>query len=250
MATDPKKFNPMFAAAEIAFEAGRYDEAIRFASESVSRQPRLTKEQRVALSRGMHKAVSRARSAIRAMDVEIQLCEKRELSSLIARFQKMKIPFRDQITKIANAVVELVDVSLYRHADDVQTQVFYTKLKGDCNRYLAELNPGDEAYIGRARAAYETALRTVGDELRMADPIYLGLVLNFAVFQYEMLGLKDDAIDRLDSAFNEAVRYMEELDEQEYAEATMVLELLRDNIAIWREEKADDRETPINVARS
>ena len=93
---------------------------------------------------------------------------------------------------------------------------------------------------GRAKAAYEAALLAVNDQLLPSDPLYLALMLNYSVFQYEILGQKEDALDKLDSSFNDAVRFLEDLDETQYKESTMMLQLIRDNVTLWRDLRQDE----------
>lgn len=240
---DPKRTaqgNSAFQAGEIALKAKRYTEAIRLFSESIKDQPRITRPQRANLSLCYHRAVCIPRNALRIIKCEIEMNEKRKFSEIVQRFSVIKQTLEMEISKLCTSFIELIDTALLSVSDDAESVVFYTKLKGDYYRYLAEMRPDDDTSLMRAKHSYEAAMRTVGDEIKISDPIYLGLILNFAIFQYELLNMKEEAIDRLDGSFNEAVRYLEELEEHDYAEATMILELMRDNISIWREKRSEE----------
>lgn len=236
--------NSAFQAGEVALQAKRYTEAIRLFSEAIKDQPRITKAQRATLSLCYHRAISLPRNSLRTIIYEIEINEKRDWKEVVEKLSGIRRTLESEISKLCNSFIELIDTSLLSVSDDTESVVFYTKLKGDYYRYLAEMRPEDDTSLMRAKNSYESAMRTVGDEMRISDPVYLGLVLNFAIFQYELLNMKDEAIDRLDGSFNEAVRYLEELEEQDYAEATMILELMRDNISIWREERAEESDAP------
>ena len=132
----------------------------------------------------------------------------------------------------------LIDSALIPTCSNTTCLIYLNKLKGDYYRYLSEFAQSSEikeGHAGRAKAAYEAAMLAVNDELLPSDPIYLGLMLNYAVFQYEILGQKEDAIDKLDSSFNDALRFLEDLDESQYQEATILLQLLRDNMTLWKQ---------------
>jgi 14-3-3 protein epsilon len=229
-----------FIAGEIAFKAKRYQEGIRFFTDAVKSNPRITPEQRESLAHCFHDAVKEPRDALRLLTKSIQDLERRGLPQVVEHLRIPQRSFEDTIASICNTLLEMVDVALLPVTTDPIAILFYTKLKGDYYRYLAELKPGDEGNSGRAKACYESALRSVSDEIRISDPVYLGLVLNYCVFQYEFMDMKDEAIERADTTFGDAVKALEELDEKEYGMATMLLQLLRDNITIWRDEKRDE----------
>lgn len=228
-----------WSCAQIAFEAKRYDDSIRFFNELIRYNPRLSKTQRELFSNAYKRSINSARNSLLIINEDIISFEKKGDLETVNQLDEIQKSLKNEITKGCNSILELIDLYLLPVASETQSIVFYNKLKGDYYRYLAELTPTDDTNSNRARASYEMAMKSVGDNIKMADPIYLGLILNFCVFQYEILGMKDEAIDRADVSFNEAVRYLEELDEQEYAESTMILQLLRDNISIWRDEKAE-----------
>ncbi|OHT15880.1 14-3-3 protein [Tritrichomonas foetus] len=227
--------------AKTSFEAKRYNDCIRFFNELVKEQPRISKEQRELMANAYKRSIGPQRNALLIINEEIESYKQKanpDIVDSLTTYQKLII---DEIAKNCNHFLELIDTTLLPVVTDAQSIVFYNKLKGDYYRYLSELGyHEDDGNIGRARASYEAAMKAASEDVKMADPIYLGLILNFCVFQYEILNMGDDAIDRADASFNEAVRYLEELDEKEYVESTMLLQLLRDNIAIWREDRNDD----------
>lgn len=226
-----------WCAAQTAFDAKRYNDSIRFFNELIKVQPRLSKTQKELLASAYKKLISSPRDALRIVTEEMSNYLKKQDSEIVNRLDSIEKSLKSEISKIANNILELIDTKLLVVTTDAQSIVFYNKLRGDYYRYLAEINPTDDTNLSRARASYESAMKSVNDDMKMADPVYLRLVLNYCVFQNELLDMKSEAIDRADATFNEAVRYLDELDENEYAEATIILQLMRDNIAIWREEQ-------------
>jgi 14-3-3 protein epsilon len=229
-----------FSAAEIAFKAGRYQEGIRFMTDVLKLNPRITPSQRESLSTCFHNAVKGPRDSLLYLATRIEELEKRGLSEIVEHLRITQRSFQDTIVSYSNTLLELIDVVLLPVTTDAIGILFYTKLKGDYYRYLAEIKPEDEGNVGRAKSCYEAALRAVTEDIKLADPIYLGLMLNYCVFQYEFLDLKEEAVERAEMAFNDGVKGLEDLEESEYGKAAMMLQLVRDNMLIWREDKRDE----------
>ena len=95
----------------------------------------------------------------------------------------------------------------------------------------------EQLVLKQLRRSYEHVLEIAKEQLKKANPAYLGLALNYSVFLYEIIGQKQEAIDLADNAFKEAVDLLDELDEDEYSEATLILQLLKDNVALWGDEQ-------------
>ena len=129
----------------------------------------------------------------------------------------------------------------------VETKVFYLKMKGDYNRYLAEVSTGilKEKFIENAKGSYEDAfdLCRAGHKgqgaMKPIHPIRLGLALNFSVFYYE---LRDDPKQACELA-KEAVDLADELDqtpEDSYKDSKLIMQLLRDNLNLWTSDGYED----------
>ena len=59
-----------------------------------------------------------------------------------------KSKLEKEIEEISNEVLNLVDEKLLKKkSDDKKAEIFYQKLKGDYNRYLAEIYQGEKSYI-------------------------------------------------------------------------------------------------------
>ena len=70
-------------------------------------------------------------------------------------------------------------------------------------------------------------------EFPPTDPIRLGTALSTAVFSYEILNLPERAIYIAKEAFDAAIEHLDELDEDSYKDATLSMQLLRDNLTLW-----------------
>ena len=86
-------------------------------------------------------------------------------------------------------------------------------------------------------AAYKDALNVAVAELPPTNPMRLGLALNFSVFCYEILETPDKAINVAQQAFDDGLAGLDDLSEEDYKDSTLIMQLLRDNITLWKSEE-------------
>src|SRR6266852_3392527 len=107
---------------------------------------------------------------------------------------------------------------------------------GDYHRYLAEFATGDKRKDSADKSlnAYKAASDVAVTELPPTHPIRLGLALNFSVFYYEILNSPDQACHLAKQAFDDAIAELDTLSEESYKDSTLIMQLLRDNLVIWK----------------
>ncbi|EAU84756.2 SGF14A [Coprinopsis cinerea okayama7 len=107
---------------------------------------------------------------------------RRELG--LMRQQKRKI--EKELVVTCNDIIELLDRYLLLAAKPGEEAVFYSKMKGDYYRYLAEFGPEEERkrYGESSHQAYRMAYKRALNNLDPLDPTRLGLALNFSVFYH------------------------------------------------------------------
>ncbi|EPY37619.1 tyrosine 3-monooxygenase/tryptophan 5-monooxygenase activation protein [Angomonas deanei] len=132
-------------------------------------------------------------------------------------------------------MLNLLDKSLIPAADNDEAKVYYYKMKGDYHRYYAEIESGSENQKNLALDAYTKATQSIAS-LKPTSPIRLGLALNFSVFYYEILKSPDKGCQLARQAFEEALSDPEVLNEEQHKEAALIMQLLRDNLALWTED--------------
>ena len=72
------------------------------------------------------------------------------------------------------------------------------------------------------------------------NPIKLGLALNFSVFYYEVMQDNKKACELAESSLQEAMAKIDEVDEETFRDAKSIIELLKENLTLWKEEEGDD----------
>lgn len=81
--------------------------------------------------------------------------------------------------------------------------------------------------------AYKEASAIAKANLSPTHPIRLGLALNFSVFYYEILHSPEGACRLAKAAFDDAIAELDTLTAEAYKDSTLIMQLLRDNIAMW-----------------
>ena len=72
------------------------------------------------------------------------------------------------------------------------------------------------------------------------NPIKLGLALNYSVFEYEVMKNHAKACQLADKALQEALDKIDDLDESDFRDAKSIIELLKENLTLWKEEEGAD----------
>lgn len=125
--------------------------------------------------------------------------------------------------------------AVYQGTDD-EGQVLGNKVIGDIYQALAELVP-DRGYDRVAAEHYERGYLAATRKLAPTHPLRLGLILNYATCEYEILKQHKKACELAKKAFDEAISKLDQLDERSYAVSTHLMQLLRDHLTLWT---ADD----------
>ncbi|KAK3120496.1 hypothetical protein QOZ80_9AG0688670 [Eleusine coracana subsp. coracana] len=144
----------------------------------------------------------------------------------------------EELRMVCNEILSIIAIHCLPLATSGENAVFFYKMKGDYYRYLAEFSMGTEkkATADQALMAYQHAMVVASSELSPAHQIRLGLALNFSVFFYEIMNSHERACQVAKQAFDEAAAEMNSAGEGAYKESTLMMQLLKDNLALWMSE--------------
>ena len=76
-----------------------------------------------------------------------------------------------------------------------------------------------------------------GITLPPCNPIKLGLALNFSVFHYEVMKDHKKACALAEESLQAALDKIDDLGEEDFRDAKSIIELLKENITLWKEEE-------------
>ena len=120
---------------------------------------------------------------------------------------------------------------------NIDSKVFFLKMKGDYYRYMAEYKDGDAvAKVCESASDCYSKAWVLAKELKICDPIRLGLALNYSVFYYEIMNNKEKACELAKESFEDASNQIDNLPESDYKDSSLIIQLLRDNLSLWESE--------------
>jgi len=168
---------------------------------------------------------------------------------LLKEYQKK---IQNEIMICCNEVFDLLIPSMLSKLSNDESKVFFLKMNGDYNRFLAECSTGDlhNTSKNNAEKAYNESILLAKSVLKPTNPTRLGLALNYSVFYYEVTKETTKACDLAKSAFDEAIAFLDQLEENEYKDSTTIMQLIRDNLILWTSEENDDQDKVLEVKDS
>lgn len=109
---------------------------------------------------------------------------------------------------------------------------------GDYYRYVAESAQGAKLEeVKNGALEYYNKATDSSKELGACNPIRLGLALNFSVFYFEVMNDHKKACDLGEQALQEALDKIDDCDEETFRDAKSIIELLKENLSLWKEEE-------------
>jgi 14-3-3 protein epsilon len=220
----------------------------------------LTVEERNLLSVAYKNVIGARRASYRTLNAE----SDSKTESIISLY---KTQVENELDVICNDVLSLLEEKLIKEDIEkkfetnagvdkseweivkngsAEAQVFYLKMAGDYYRYLAEgaeeEENGKESNSKKAAEFYKRAFGIAKEALEATHPIRLGLALNYSVCHYEILKDKNKACELAKDAFDTAISKLDSLQEADYKDSTLIMQLLRDNLTLWtsNSESGDD----------
>jgi hypothetical protein len=118
-----------------------------------------------------------------------------------------------------------------------ESKAFFVKMVGDYYRYICE-NAGEDIIAAVRDNALKYYKNANEIQLPPCNPIRLGLALNFSVFHYEVMKNHKAAVELADLALQEALDKIDELEEDDFRDAKSIIELLKENLTLWKEEES------------
>jgi len=228
--------------AKLAEQAERYEEMVDFVKKLATAGVELTVEERNLLSVA-YKNVIGARRASRRILASIEQKEANKGNQdHVEKTKNYRNKIEAELVKICHDILDILSKHLIVAATSAESKVFYYKMRGDYYRYLAEfqLDKEREASVQSSLEGYQKAEEIANKELEPTDPIRLALALNFSVFYYEIMDSQEKACQLAKKCFDEAVSGLDNLDEDQYKDSTLILQLLRDNLTLWTNEGNDE----------
>jgi 14-3-3 protein epsilon len=202
----------------------------------------LSSDERNLLSIAYKNTISLDRQAIRTLLAYESKEAKKAESPYLEYIREYKTKVQKELEDLCNKINQTIDSSLLPKATTDEAKVFYHKMKGDYDRYIAENVDGDikKKYSDLGLAAYNAALEAA-KSIDYKNPIKLGLALNLSVFYYEVVGNKEQACKLAQETLDKSREALTGADEEEdeVKDAMSIVNLLQENLSMWNSETDD-----------
>ena len=228
--------------ARLCEQTERFDEMLVHMRKVVENSTELKIDERNLLSVAYKNSVGTRRTAWRVVN-SLEQKEEAKKSDHLPLLRDFKTKLEGELDEICKEIIGFLDNNLLKNAKDNDTKVFYLKMKADYYRYIAEYanESRKEEVVEESFKAYEEAYEIAKAHLKTYNPIRLGLALNFSVFYYESKNDPVKACEMGKEAFDDAIAESEEISGSDYKDTTMIMQLIRDNLALWDSElKAEE----------
>ena len=222
--------------ARVAEQAERFDDMVDYLAKVLdTKGGDVTADERNLLSVAFKNLISSKRAACRTIAAIEQNPKYSKFSEALAAY---KNTIESQLTADCEKVVAMINDKVLAKDCDGEAKAFFIKMVGDYYRYIAE-----NAKDSKLDEVRQKALKAYGEAneitLPPCNPIKLGLALNFSVFHYEVMKDHKSACDLADKALQEALDKIDELEEDDFRDAKSIIELLKENLTLWKEEEED-----------
>nr|AFZ78827.1 14-3-3 protein [Coptotermes formosanus] len=220
--------------AQILDQTDRHQDMVDTMKKIIDLGADLNNDERNLLSVAYKNIVGARRNGLRMITAIIEHEQSRNNNARVGELTKYRQTLLGELEGFCNELIDIVDKKLLPAAKAAESRVFYEKLKADYYRYICESrNESDKTDpANKAKACYESAMEISKKEIQPYKPTSLGLVLNYSVFLYEIIGQKQEAIELAQTTYTECSASVEDNSDASYSEATMILQLLRDNVQL------------------
>jgi len=225
--------------ARVAEQCERYDDMVEFLRPILKEKGgNFSVEERNLLSVGFKNLIGGKRTAIRTITAIEQNPKYTRFGTALGHYKKR---IEGELQKNCQDIIDMIKGDAMKTSDDIEGKAFFLKMVGDYYRYMAE--SAQEAVLEKARQgalqSYKEA-EVAGRELPACNPIKLGLALNFSVFYYEVMQDSKQACLLAENALQDAMNKIDEVDEETFRDAKSIIELLKENLTLWKEEEGDN----------
>lgn len=199
-----------------------------------------TTEERNLLSVGFKNLIGSKRTALRTISAIEQNPKYSKFADSLGSYKKK---IEDELFDQCILIVNIVKDKCMNVATNQESKAFFLKMVGDYYRYVAESATGDKLTEVKNGALeyYNKATEIANKDLDACNPIRLGLALNFSVFHFEVMNDHKKACELGEHALQTALEKIDECDEETFRDAKSIIELLKENLSLWKEEDDDNK---------
>lgn len=223
--------------------AERFPDMVDAINNFVEMNPKLTKEERNILSAGYKNIISDKRASWRLLR-SMEKREEKKHSPQVPHIKEVKNHIENELSKICSEIQEVIDKFLLPNAEEPENKVYYLKLKGDYYRYVSEYSTDKtfDEVTAKAEEVYKQAYEIANKDLPINNSTRVGLALNFAVFYYEVKGMKKEGCNIAKKAFDESMKFLDDIEKSKPKDTLLLIQLLKENLIFWSSEMNEEEQ--------
>ena len=237
------KYEKNIYMALLAQQCSRFEEMFKFLEDSVIiRNKDLSFKERELLAYGYATYIKAKRKSLHMIMAYETKEKKNENSIFLSYIQEYRRTLESDLTLSCQKIIYIIDSLLIKKADNNESKIFYKKLKGDLNRYIAEYAKDElrEKVMKDGLTAYQEAMN-LSKDMPIMNETLLGLALNMSLFYYEVVNERKNAIKISIECMNKVEKELANFDqENENNKVIMALiGLIKENLENWTIEEEE-----------
>ena len=224
-------------------KAERYPDMLKAITKMIIINPKLNKEECDILSTGYKCMITDKRNSWRILN-SMERRERKKKSDNIPNIKEIKSHIEKEIRDICKELQNLVDTYLIPNVNDHENEIYVHKLKADYYRYICEFAEGNEKEenLKEADNFYKKAYNNSIKNLPVNNCTRVGVALNYAIFLYEIKGDKKVAFELAKKAFDESMKFVDDLEKPKWRDTLFIIQLLKENLIFWSSEMNEDED--------
>ena len=214
-----------------------YNDMVKAMNKYIELNPKLSKDERKLLCDAYKNIISDKRNSLHILS-NLSQKEDSKQQNKTKEISIIKEKIISELITIFQEVHSIIDKYLLPNAQDNESKILYMKLKADFFRYHCEFAEGDEfeEISGETRNLYKEALDLAEKDLPLYNEIRLGLVLNYSVFEYDIMDNKNDAYDMASKIYNDIMKILDDVEKKRASENLLLVQMIKENINNWSNE--------------
>jgi len=143
-----------------------------------------------------------------------------------------------ELFSICSDIISLID-DFCIPTSSIENMVNFYQIKGDCKKYLAEIQSEQEHYAAFVEDAYRSYLKAynVAKDLHGVDPTRIAIALKISTFWFTFLKTPRKALAIAKTEYEMGAEKINELPESSYRETAIQLRgRLLESISVWEQE--------------
>lgn len=237
------KYEKNIYMALLAQQCSRFEEMFKFLEDSViQRNKDFSIKERELLAYGYATYIKSKRKSLHMILAYETKEKKNDNSIFLSYIQEYRRTLESDLIQSCQKIIYILDSLLIKKAENVESKIFYKKLKGDLNRYIAEYAKDElrEKVMKDGLNAYIEA-KNLAKDLPVMNETVLGLSLNMSLFYYEVVNERKNAIKISEECTQKIDKELPNFDvDNENNKVIMALVgLIKENLKNWKMEEEE-----------